>query len=159
MRTPHPLPQHNPTTYLSVDRSTGSTQLEYGHQFDYFDPAKFTLVSWDAPGFGQSRPLERDYRDCYERDARLLVELMSEHVGVDRFHLLGFSDGGRTAITLSSCYPDRVAKLVLVGTTSFNSPKERRVFDLCRDVEAWSSDRRSLYQSVYGQQLQSVWAR
>ncbi|KAH9424895.1 serine hydrolase BPHL-like [Dermatophagoides pteronyssinus] len=148
---------HGDCVFLMLPGSIGSTRQEYGQQFDYFDPEKFTLVSWDAPGFGQSRPPERDYNDCYNRDAKLLIELMDQ-LKLDKFSVLGFSDGSRTAITISSQYPDRVHKLVLLGATTFNSPKELKVFDLCRDVTGWSDQRRGMFEKVYGQDLQKMWA-
>ncbi|CAG2122741.1 unnamed protein product, partial [Medioppia subpectinata] len=37
----------------------GTVQIEFKHQFQGFDLSAFTLVSWDPPGFGLSRPPER----------------------------------------------------------------------------------------------------
>ncbi|KAF7493199.1 Valacyclovir hydrolase [Sarcoptes scabiei] len=145
---------------LMLPGSLGATRQEYAKQFEYFEPLsdKFTLVSWDAPGWGQSRPPERDYNDCYNRDAKLLIELMVDHLKIEKFNLLGFSDGSRTAIQIASSYPERVNKLVLLGATTFNSPKELKVFDLCRDVNGWSNERRGMFESLYGKDLQMLWA-
>lgn len=138
----------------------GTGKLEFSKQIDYFDRETFTLVTADAPGFGQSWPPEREYTSgCYERDAKLLSVLMQEHLEVNQFNLLGFSDGGRTAIELAGQFPEMVARLILVGTTAFNSPKEMRVLELCRSIDGWSSERRKLYEGIYGTQLQSVWNR
>jgi len=131
--------------------------LEFDRQFEYFDASKFTIISWDAPGYGKSRPPERDYADCYKRDAKLLIELMNK-LDINTFNVLGFSDGARTAMTLASQNADRVDKLVLVGATSFNSPKERRVFELCRNIDGWSNERRALYENLYGDDLQQMWS-
>ncbi|KAI2808599.1 hypothetical protein BLOT_006544 [Blomia tropicalis] len=150
---------HGDCVLLMLPGSLGSTRIEFSQQFDGFDPDKFTLVSWDAPGFGNSRPPERDYINCYNRDAKLLVQLMEQYIGVDTFNLLGFSDGGRTAMTIASQYPKMVKKLILVGATSFNSPKEKRVFELCRNVDGWSNERRKMYETVYGDDLQRIWAK
>ena len=77
----------------------------------------------------------------------------------NKFNLLGFSDGGRTAMTIASQYQERVNKLILVGTTSYNSPKEKRVFDLCRDIDSWSDERRAIYEKEYGSDLQQIWSK
>lgn len=135
----------------------GTTNLEFSQQFAHFAGDRFTIISWDAPGFGKSRPPERDYEKCYERDAELLIYLMVEHLKYSSFNLLGFSDGGRTAIVMAANYPARVQKLVLVGTSAFLCPKQRRVFDLCRNISGWSNDRRMKYEKVYGDDLQEVW--
>lgn len=143
--------------------STGSTRLEFDRQFEGFDEDQFTLVSWDAPGYGKSRPPERDYTDCYHRDAQLLIKLMV-HCGFDyhlkKFNLLGFSDGSRTAVHLAAVFPEAVEKLILVGSTSYNSPKEVKVFELCRSVDGWSEERRKLYEQLYGSRetLQKLWS-
>ncbi len=136
----------------------GSVEIEYGLQFKGFDLNKFTLVSWDAPGFGKSRPPERDYNDCYQRDADLAVKFMKK-LGYDRFNLMGFSDGGRTSLILSGKYPEAVIKLVIWGTSSFNSPKEKKTLSLCKDISGWSNERRAIYEGVYGQDLQDIWSK
>lgn len=156
---------------LMLPGSLGSTRLEFDRQFDGFDLEKFTLISWDAPGFGRSRPPEqRDYTDCYRRDAALLMKLMTHCSGLsgadrpssnnNKFNLLGFSDGSRTAIHLAATFPEAVEKLILVGCTSYNSPKEKKVFELCRSVDGWSEDRRKLYEQLYGSRatLQRLWS-
>lgn len=62
-------------------------------------------------------------------------------------------------MSIASQYGDRVDKLVLVGATSFNSAKEKRVFELCRTIDSWSNERRSIFEREYGPDLQQVWAR
>jgi valacyclovir hydrolase len=38
---------------------------------------QFTLVSWDPPGYGQSRPPQRDFSGIfYQRDGQMVVKLM-----------------------------------------------------------------------------------
>lgn len=147
---------HGDCVFLMLPGSLGATRQEYGAQFDFFDPEKFTLVSWDAPGFGKSRPPERDYTDCYNRDAKMLMQLMDD-LKLDKFSLLGFSDGSRTAITIAATYPERVNKLVLLGATTFNSPKELKVFDLCRNIDGWTNERRGMFEAVYGEDTQKLW--
>lgn len=52
-------------------------------QLDGFDKDKFTLIAWDSPGFGLSRPPERDYKlhaedkFFYQYDAETVVKLMA----------------------------------------------------------------------------------
>jgi len=138
--------------------SLGSVQIEFEIQFREFDLDKFTLISWDAPGFGKSRPPERDYNNCYERDADLAVKFMKE-LGYDLFNLMGFSDVGRTALILSGKYPEVVKRLVIWGTSAFNSPKEKKTLSLCRDISGWSDERRNIYEAVYGDDLQAIWSK
>lgn len=62
-------------------------------------------------------------------------------------------------MTIASQFGDRVNKLILVGSTAFNSPKERKVFELCRSISGWSNERRAMYEKVYGSELQDVWSK
>jgi proline iminopeptidase len=43
---------------------------------------------------------------------------LADHLGLDRFHVLGHSYGGFVAQELATKYPDRVAGLLLVSTTA-----------------------------------------
>ncbi len=41
------------------------------------DREKFTLIAWDPPGYGFSRPPQRDFSgDFYRRDANYAAKLM-----------------------------------------------------------------------------------
>jgi pimeloyl-ACP methyl ester carboxylesterase len=41
------------------------------------DPYNFTLIAWDPPGYGNSRPPVRFYdKDVYLRDAQMAAKLM-----------------------------------------------------------------------------------
>jgi len=43
-----------------------------------FDRTIFTLIAWDPPGYGFSRPPARVYdKDVYKRDADLAAKLMT----------------------------------------------------------------------------------
>jgi valacyclovir hydrolase len=42
-----------------------------------FDKSKFTLIAWDPPGYGYSRPPARVYdKNVYKRDADIAALLM-----------------------------------------------------------------------------------
>ncbi|MFC4063515.1 alpha/beta fold hydrolase [Actinoplanes subglobosus] len=83
---------------------------------DYADAAlhpAFTgrgLLAYDAPGCGQS-----DCSDTAKVSIPFLVataEAMLDHAGIDRFHLVGHSMGGLTALLLAARNPDRVLSFV-----------------------------------------------
>jgi pimeloyl-ACP methyl ester carboxylesterase len=46
------------------------------------------------------------------------VDFLNEH-GLDRVHLLGFSDGGNIALTFALAHPERVKTLILNGANLF----------------------------------------
>lgn len=44
---------------------------------DNFDHEKYTMITWDPPGYGLNRPPERDFSPGYlYRDADLAISLM-----------------------------------------------------------------------------------
>jgi 4,5:9,10-diseco-3-hydroxy-5,9,17-trioxoandrosta-1(10),2-diene-4-oate hydrolase len=75
--------------------------------------AEFRTLMLDQPGFGESdKPaVEGNY---FTFSARALASLL-DHLGVDKVHLVGNSLGGGTAIRFALNYPDRAARLVLMG--------------------------------------------
>ena len=46
-----------------------------------------------------------------------LVEVLDK-LQVNTFHLIGYSMGGRTALVLTSKFPERVKRLILVGASA-----------------------------------------
>jgi proline iminopeptidase len=96
-------------------------------------------VLFDQRGCGRSLPLAGDLR-C-QTTAHLIADLeaLREHLGVDRWTLLGVSWGTTLALAYAQCHPQRVAAMVLalVTTTSkrevdWNTVQLGRVFP-----EAW----------------------
>jgi 4,5:9,10-diseco-3-hydroxy-5,9,17-trioxoandrosta-1(10),2-diene-4-oate hydrolase len=75
--------------------------------------SEFRTLMLDQPGFGESdKPaVEGNY---FTFSARALAGLL-DHLGIDRVHLIGNSLGGGTAVRFALNYPDRAAKLVLMG--------------------------------------------
>src|SRR5207248_824603 len=76
---------------------------------------QYRVVRPDMRGFGQSTAMPRDYPWTLDR----LVEdfcLLMDHLGIDRFHLVGAKIGGTVARTFAARRPERVKTLVVVGT-------------------------------------------
>lgn len=75
--------------------------------------ARFSLVMPELRGSGRSDKPDEPY--TVARMATDVVRLLDE-LGVVRVHVLGASLGGFVAQYLAAAYPDRVDRLVLVGT-------------------------------------------
>ena len=91
---------------------------------------EFDLIRPDLRGFGESELPAAPYSMRAD-----LVGLL-DHLGVDRAHVVGCSLGGTVAIDLALEYPDRVARLVLVGSGVSGSNLGRSDSALFVDVEA-----------------------
>jgi pimeloyl-ACP methyl ester carboxylesterase len=75
----------------------------------------YRVVRPDMRGFGQSTPMPRDYHWTLDR----LVEdfcLLMDHLGIERFHLVGAKIGGTIARAFAARRPERVMTLTVVGT-------------------------------------------
>lgn len=76
---------------------------------------RHTVVRYDERGCGLSDWEVDDFSlDAWVED----LELVVDSVGIDRFPLLGISQGGAVAIRYAQRHPERVTRLVLVGAYS-----------------------------------------
>lgn len=96
---------------LVLLHGNGEDSLYFAKQFDLF-ARYFRVIAIDSRGHGGSTHGEEG----------LSIGLMTEDVlavldalGIERAHLLGFSDGGNIALSFALRWPERTDKLVLNG--------------------------------------------
>jgi len=87
------------------DRRTWRRQID-----DLSD--EFTVVAWDAPGYGASSDPREDFRLS---DAADCLAAFIDALGVGRPHVLGLSFGGGLALELYRRHPTVPLTLVLAG--------------------------------------------
>ncbi len=73
---------------------------------------KFRVVAPDMPGFGSNSRVKDASYDV--KGQALLLDRFLARLGLQRFHLVGFSMGGGVAARYASEFPGKVAKLVLI---------------------------------------------
>ena len=102
----------------------------------------FRLYMPDARGHGRTRWDAADgwSNDMTVDDLRAFVDAL----GMETFHLLGFSMGAMTALTFATRYPERLRTLVIAGITTQREPRAsvaRRLMDPARaDADpAWAA--------------------
>jgi proline iminopeptidase len=87
-----------------------------------FDPAAYRVVLFDQRNCGRSRPhaSEPDIDLSKNTTPHLIadIELLREHVGVERWLVLGGSWGCTLALAYAERHSDRVSELVLFGVTT-----------------------------------------
>jgi len=128
----------------------GSTRTNFGAQLDTFDRDKFTLIAWDPPGFGYSRPPDRTHPDDYlHRDAQVAEQFLKA-LGISKVSILGWCNGATTAILFAAKYPKMVHKLVVQGAQAYISDKDRAMMDAFRDLTMFPPMLLKCNQSVYG---------
>jgi pimeloyl-ACP methyl ester carboxylesterase/DNA-binding winged helix-turn-helix (wHTH) protein len=104
-----------------------------------------TLVRYDERGCGLSdHDIEEWSFDAFVHD----LETVVDEIGLERFPLLGVSQGGPVAIAYADRHPERVSRLVLIGSYAqgrrrrARTEEERREADLQVEIArvGWGRD-------------------
>jgi 3-oxoadipate enol-lactonase len=96
---------------------------------------QYHVVRPDMRGFGESTAMPRDYPWSLDRLAEDFCLLM-DHLGIQRFHLVGAKIGGTIARAFAARRPERVMTLTVVGTPPpLRVGAAERVPELTRDFE------------------------
>jgi pimeloyl-ACP methyl ester carboxylesterase len=93
----------------------GSNSKSWVRQFEGF-AARYRVIAWDTPGYGNSSPMESDPPPRIENYADALDGFMAA-LGIDSAHVAGHSMGGAIACVFAARYPRRVRGLVLADST------------------------------------------
>ncbi len=92
------------------------------HTRRYFDPERYRIVQFDQRNCGRSTPhasgLDADLRHNTTEHLIADMELLREHLGIDRWLLFGGSWGSTLILAYAERHPHRVAGIVIDGVTS-----------------------------------------
>jgi pimeloyl-ACP methyl ester carboxylesterase len=109
----------------------------------------YTLIRYDARGNGMSDwDVDRLSLDAWVTDLETVVDT----VGVDRFPLLGISQGGAVAAAYAVRHPERVSHLILYGAFALGgnkrAPAEKEMRDAMTTMMrlGWGADNPSFRQ-------------
>ena len=58
-------------TLLLLPGALGSTRTDFSPQLNGLNRDRLCLIAWDPPGYGYSRPPDRDFNDFYRKDAEM----------------------------------------------------------------------------------------
>jgi proline iminopeptidase len=87
-----------------------------------FDPAAYRVVLFDQRGCGRSRPVaDSAAADLTTNTTQHLlgdIELLREHLGIDRWLVSGGSWGVTLALAYAQAHPSRVTAMVLAAVTA-----------------------------------------
>ena len=120
-----------PNPLLLLPGALGTAATDFGPQLAGLAGERFTVVGWDPPGYGQSRPPPRDFTDFFRTDARLAMGTM-QALGFSRFSLAGWSDGGITALIAAAVYPELVNKLFVWGANAYIAKSDIEMIEQVR---------------------------
>ena len=71
---------HGPHVILLLPGAIGTGLTDFRPQLERLNPELFTLIAWDPPGYGLSRPPEKDFNDFYRKDAAIAAKLMEVRI-------------------------------------------------------------------------------
>ncbi|KAL4234873.1 hypothetical protein ACF0H5_006515 [Mactra antiquata] len=129
----------------------GSTRTDFNQQLTHFNKEDFTLIAIDPRGYGQSRPPDRDWPlEFLQRDAEDAMELVRK-LNLTKVSLVGWSDGGISAMVAAARYPNIVDKLVIWGANAYITKKDMEFFESIRDLDNWSERMRVPFLAMYGE--------
>ena len=97
---------------------------------------KYRVVRPDMRGYGRSTPMKRDFPWTLDVLVDDYVRLM-DHLGIDRFHVIGAKIGGTIARAFAARKPERVKTLTVVGTPEpYREGAKEKVPELVKELEA-----------------------
>jgi len=121
----------------------------------WLDGAAFTYVFMDQRGYGGMRSVDGDYTiDEVAADALALAD----HLGFDRFSVIGHSMGGMVAEKMALLAPQRIGKLVAVAPVpSCGVAMDEAARELFLDAADNLASRRSIIDRSTGGRLPGTW--
>ncbi|MCR4852156.1 MAG: alpha/beta hydrolase [Prevotella sp.] len=108
---------------LILLHGNGEDSSYFANQMDCF-AEHFRVIALDTRGHGQTPRGEAPF--TIRQFAEDLLSFMNQH-GIEKAHLLGFSDGGNIAMVFALAHPERVGKLILNGANLDASGVKRRI--------------------------------
>jgi len=144
---------------LLLPGALGSTQTDFAPQLRLMrEDRDLGLVAWDPRGYGLSRPPNRTAPlDFFHRDADDAVALM-KHLNLVPFSMLGWSDGGITALHVAAKYPDLIRKMVIWGSNAYVTQADNDMYESIRNIDKWSERMRKPMIDLYGEEyFRATW--
>jgi len=109
-----------PATLLLHGASLGSSADVWAGNLRDLASRGLRVIAPDLPGFGMSDNAE-DVSVGFR--AKSIIALMDQ-LGIERAHIVGHSQSGQIAVRLALSQPDRIGKIVVLGTASMLPPVE-----------------------------------
>jgi len=168
--TPYPykqlvLPDNVPFAYVDEGSGsplvmlhgfTGTAHRHFAALIQEFR-SEYRVLAPDLRGYGASRPPPREFPpDFIERDADDVGTLLDQ-LDCPPAVVLGFSDGGESALILAAKRPDLVRGLVVWGTFGQLPPAALQWLNSLLPVESWGPDLDGWRRSIIEHHGQEQW--
>ncbi|CAG7832959.1 unnamed protein product [Allacma fusca] len=143
-----------PKVVLCIAGLLGDITYSFYPIWRKMDPKRFTFVGLDLPGYGNSRPPDRNYfrpgqEFILDRDARLAKQLM-DRLGYQKFSIMGISAGGNVGMSLGCQFPDSIEKISVCNSPFDIISRDLQVFQMMSNLDNWPEDHKAYILKKYG---------
>ncbi|MCF3961953.1 alpha/beta fold hydrolase [Streptomyces fuscigenes] len=126
---------------------TPSHSYEWRDVVPHVEAAGCRAVTYDLLGYGRSeRPVDRDTSVAAQAD---LLEHLLDALGIERVSIVGHDIGGAIGLRFSLARPDRVRRLMLIDTVSFDSWPSSTWRKIAEENEENQDDGASMSQDAF----------
>ena len=109
---------------LLIHGLLGSAELHFSSVMEWLRP-RYRIYGPSLRGYGQSTPKPRDFPlDFYHRDAKDILAFM-DALYIHQAHILGYSDGGESALVAAGLRPERFKSVAVIGAVGNFTPAVR----------------------------------
>jgi len=144
---------------LLIPGALGTGQSDFGPQLEAWPNEGFRVIALDPRGYGKSRPPDRAFPpDFYQQDAQDCAALM-DAIGCPSYAVGGWSDGAIIGLLLTLNRPQQVSKLIIWGGNAQVTAADIEGYERTRFLSSWSPRMVEAFRSLYGDELQGLWAR
>jgi len=142
---------HGPIKLLCTSGTLGSYD-DFTDFLNGINADEFTAVAWDPPGYGRSRPPNRNQAvNRAQKDGGLAIKLM-ESLQLTPLAALGWSEGSRISIHIAHQAGARCTQLVVWGAGAKVDERGVRMFERLSKVDTWPADQQEPFIKMYGKE-------
>lgn len=104
----------------------GTARTDVGNVMDWLS-ADYRVLGLTLRGYGESTPKPRDFPpNFYRRDTEDVLAFMNA-IGLQKAHIMGYSDGGEVALMAPGLQPERFLSAASWGAVGYFGPELRPV--------------------------------
>jgi valacyclovir hydrolase len=152
-------PQAEGLPIVAIHGLLGTAEKDLGNVLDWLGDEGYHVYGLTLRGYGESGPKPRDFpHDFYHRDAKDAIAFL-DAMGIDKAHLVGYSDGGETVMTAAGLAPHRVASVIAWGAVGSFGPDLRPVFQRTYPGDWITDEDKAMHGFTDARAFTSEWVR
>ena len=152
-------PQAGGLPIVAIHGLLGTAEKDLGNVLDWLGDEGYHVYGLTLRGYGESGPKPRDFpHDFYHRDDKDAIAFL-DAMGIEKAHLVGYSDGGETVMTAAGLAPHRVASVIAWGAVGSFGPDLRPVFQRTYPGDWITDEDKAMHGFTDARAFTSEWVR